>query len=170
MRPSWVADSSIWFDLDAGGLVEAALAFGPVWRCPDVLLDELQSGPEAGTLQALGVEVCELSGEEVALAARLAPSGRGASRVDLFTLVLALRPGSVLLTGDADLRRLAMEAGCEVHGVLWLLDRLVETTLSPARAVEALERIVQRGSRLPAREVSERLARWRPPRDRADRP
>ena len=160
MKPFWVADSSIWFDLAAAGLLEKAVALHDRWTCPDVLLEELRHDPEGSLLVSLGVEICELSGAEVASVLELAREHFRPSRLDLFALVLARRPGGLLLTGDADLRRVAESLGVEVHGVLWILDRLVDAALPRGRAARALEKILARGSRLPEVEVRKRLDRW----------
>ncbi len=161
MRPFWVADSSIWFDLEAGGILGAALQLDACWACPDVLLAELKKNPEGHALSGMGVEVCELSSAEVAQVFELAVRNPRPSRVDLFALVLARRPEGILLTGDSGLRHLAESLGVEVHGIFWILDQVAGCRITNAEAASALDRIVARGSRLPASEVRERLARWR---------
>jgi hypothetical protein len=161
LRPFWVADSSIWFDLEAGGILGVALQLEAQWACPDVLLPELREHPEGRALEGLGVEVCELPGTDVAQVFELAASNPRPSRVDLFALVLARSRQGILLTGDSDLRRLAESLGVEVHGIFWILDQLAGSRITNAEAASALDQIVARGSRLPANEVRERLARWR---------
>lgn len=161
MRPFWVADSSIWFDLEAGGILGAALNLEARWACPDVLLAELKNNPEGHALGGMGVKVCELSGAEVAQVFELAVTNPRPSRVDLFALVLARSREGILLTGDSDLRQLAENLGVKVHGILWILDQLAGAAINYAEAATALEKMVLRGSRLPENEVRERVLRWR---------
>jgi hypothetical protein len=44
----------------------------------------------------------------------------------LFALLLAKINSCALITGDDALRKAAKEEGVPVHGLLWILDRLVE--------------------------------------------
>ena len=69
---------------------------------------------------------------------------------DLTSLVVARDAGVVLLTGDGALRKAAAKEGVEVHGVLWVLDRLVgEAGLSPPEAARSLRLMVRGGAWLP---------------------
>lgn len=70
----------------------------------------------------------------------------------------------VLLTGDNALRRMAKQQNQEVHGHLWLFDRLVESeNLLPLQAKEKLEAlcdIINPRLGLPREEVERRLMLW----------
>ena len=81
---------------------------------------------------------------------------------DCFALALAVRGPWILLTGDAELRRLASSERVECHGILWLMDRMLETDGATARQLhDGLEAIVAHPRcRLPKREVRDRLARY----------
>jgi predicted nucleic acid-binding protein len=95
--------------------------------------------------------------EVVALRARY----RRVSANDLFALVLARALGVTLLTGDRHLRKVAEQEGVEVHGTLSVLDEMVRLgVVAPAGAAEALERMLERGSRLPKAECRRRLRKW----------
>jgi Asp-tRNA(Asn)/Glu-tRNA(Gln) amidotransferase A subunit family amidase len=49
---------------------------------------------------------------------------------DCFSLVLAEdNKSSILLTGDAELRNVAVSKGCEVHGVIWVTDEIHNRSL-----------------------------------------
>ena len=64
--------------------------------------------------------------------------------------------GASLLTGDRHLRAAAEQEGVPVHGTLWLLDEMVRlAVVSPRLAAQALERMLERGSRLPLDECQE---------------
>ncbi|MCZ7652241.1 MAG: hypothetical protein M5U13_14180 [Thermoanaerobaculia bacterium] len=157
-----MADSSVWIDVGNGEFLPAVFALGVEWLAPDLLLYELRTTPSRADLLARGVSSTELSGAQVG---RLLATARGRPRlshVDIAAALVALDEAAILLTGDAALRALAEEWGLEVHGTLWLLDRLVEFELVPKlEAATALERICAAGGRLPADEVASRLARWR---------
>ena len=52
--------------------------------------------------------------------------------------------------------------GVVVHGTLWVLDATVRLgVVSPVQAAQALEQMLERGSRLPQTERQKRLRQWR---------
>ena len=69
----------------------------------------------------------------------------------------------MLLTGDQLMRRVAMETGTRVHGVLWIVDELRRCgTCDDARLVSALERWRDdRAVFLPRQEIDRRLRQLR---------
>jgi predicted nucleic acid-binding protein len=80
---------------------------------------------------------------------------------DLAALLLAQLEEAILLTGDGALRSLAEGNGIEVHGMLWVLEEMIqEGVLVSARAVRALETMLENGSRLPEAECRACLRRW----------
>ena len=86
----------------------------------------------------------------------------GPSFYDLSVLVLAKKRGAWLLTGERQLRSIAQTAGLTVHGTLWLLDEMIRhRVIVPTVAAQALQRMLQQGSRQPREECEKRLARWR---------
>ena len=51
-----------------------------------------------------------------------------------------------------------------LHGILWVLDEMVRVEIiSTFEAADALERMLEAGSRLPESPNEERLRRWRKP-------
>jgi predicted nucleic acid-binding protein len=60
------------------------------------------------------------------------------------------------------LREIAAEAGVEVHGTLWILDKMVcRNLISPRDAADALESMISKGSRFPRSESGRRMKQWR---------
>jgi predicted DNA-binding protein (UPF0278 family) len=81
--------------------------------------------------------------------------------VDLVTLLLAKMLGAGLVTGDLRLNELARGQGLPVHGVLWILDELVNhQVLTATQAVAALLKMIDQGARLPNFECQKRFERW----------
>jgi predicted nucleic acid-binding protein len=156
-----VADSSVLIDLHIGQILRTALRLPFDIITVDAVIGELAE-PDGASLQAQGLRVIELSGEQVLEVERLSQRYRRPSTTDLFALVLARSVRGTLLTGDRHLREAAEADGVDVHGTLWLLDEMVGSgALSPTEAGDALERMVAQGRRLPEREVAARLRRWR---------
>jgi hypothetical protein len=60
------------------------------------------------------------------------------------------------------LEKLPKNEGVSVHGLLWILDRLIDhKILTPIEAADALEKILSEGSWLPKNELEARLKRWK---------
>lgn len=67
-----------------------------------------------------------------------------------------------LLTGDAALRRTAELIGVSVHGILWVLDELVEQKIvSRKTAYKKLEKLYSINPRLPEAECKKRIKKWK---------
>jgi hypothetical protein len=60
------------------------------------------------------------------------------------------------------LEKLPKNEGVSVHGLLWILDRLIDhKILTPIEAADALEKILAEASWLPKNECEVRLKRWK---------
>ena len=160
-RAVCVVDTSVLVDMHVGGLLRVVFDLPLLLVTPDVLLAELQE-PDSVTLAALGLMPIEMSSADVREVYRLATLGRGPSINDLFALVTAKKLGATLLTGDRHLREMAEREGVGVHGTLWLVDEMVRLAVAPSVLVaQALERMLERGSRLPVHECHKRIELWR---------
>jgi hypothetical protein len=172
----YVLDTSLIIDLHAGALLSKALRalkqepavrahrslLPEPSRClsPDVILEELLV-PPGRDLLAMGLEKQSLSGAQVLAVVEMVAKHRAPSRNDLFALVLAKAEGGTLLTSDRNLRKAAEREGVLVHGVLWLLDLMIHRKIiTKPEAAAATRRMQESGSRLPEREVKERLRKW----------
>lgn len=126
---------------------------------PDVL-SAADRGARHGHLRALGLKVVEVRSEGVAYVAELVgryPRTR-ASRSDLFAIALARQQRCALLTRDAGLRTIAEEDGIEVHGTLWLVERMFDAGLfNRASEQDSYARMRQKGRHLPWNEVAAQL-------------
>jgi len=157
-----VSDTSILIDLERGNLLEATFDLSWEFAIPDLLYKrELRdhNGPELLRL-GLRVEALDENGVRLALSYRARSSAL--SLPDTFAIALAKIHGWVLLTGDAQLRRLANVEQIENHGVLWVLDQLLaERGASAELLLQSLTAIAAHPrSRLPGREVKHRLDRY----------
>ena len=66
-----------------------------------------------------------------------------------------------LLTGDRNLRKIAINESIAVHGILYLFDELVSHLILPPKlAVETLKQLKMLNTRLPLDEVDARIKNW----------
>lgn len=156
-----VTDANVLIDYLVGELVAELFDLDCRLAIPDVLFaEELES--HHSELIDLGLELLSLSSAAIERTAGLASSHRRVSRNDLLALALAEQERGILLTGDAALRRAARSEGVEVHGSLWLADKMWEHGAARGdRMVMAFERMKAAGRRLPWDQVESRRARWR---------
>jgi hypothetical protein len=158
-----VSDTSVLIDLDRGGLLEAAFACGHQMVVPQLLYDR-ELAPENGPLLcALGLQVIDLTSEEVEFAQSFQHANLKLSLPDCMALSCARRPGHMLVTGDKNLRTQAdNHDDVRCHGLLWLLDQMESSgAISRQSLAEGLQRIsAHPRCRLPKQEVSERVQRW----------
>ncbi len=160
-RCSCVADANVLIDLHHGRALLVAARFFD-FLVPDVIVVEELRSPGGPTLVHQGViRMAQFSATDLMEVLVLRERYTGPSLPDLFALHLARTRGLVLLTGDGHLRRAARREGVEVHGVLWVLDGLVEARgFTPDEAAQALRRMLEAGARLPEPEWRRRLRAW----------
>jgi len=157
-----IADANIWIDLFRGDLLAPTIRSCPGLVTTDLVIHELKDAELGVHLVSAGIDVRSLSGAQVTRVRELRATDFRPSVADYSALVLAEDPGAVLLTGDAALRSIAVAETIEVHGTLWLVESLVVAdVLSADMAADGLEVMLAVGRRLPVRETTERIERFR---------
>lgn len=165
----FVLDASIIIDICHGSILREAFSLWSSAISPDLVVDEVQEA-DASVLEKLGLQKHGLTGDQLTALQQEAKSFKGLTHKDVASLLLALERGAVLLTGDDGLRRHAERRGIEVHGILWILDCLVESgVLNHGRAATALESICKEGSWLPQEECRKRFDLWETSGDQKQR-
>jgi predicted nucleic acid-binding protein len=160
-----VKDASILIDLAEGDLLGLWFQLKIETHTTDLVLREVKQETQwrrispfvdAGLLQVHGTAATEIS------AVVAFSQAHGISLPDASGVFLARRLSAFLLTGDRRLRRTAEVEEIEAHGLLWILDQMVErSTLPHAEAAQRLEKLQTGGSRLPAADCESRLRAWR---------
>ena len=89
-------------------------------------------------------------------------AGSNLSVNDCSVWLLASKKEGALLTGDRNLRNKAKQSGIEVHGLFYVLDKLVECgIISTTKAHAALVVLKANNNRLPRTEIEKRLEMWK---------
>jgi predicted nucleic acid-binding protein len=158
---SCVVDTNIIIDLHRGGVLKEFFRLPYTVFAPDVIVAELLE-PAGKILLGLGLQSVDFSGVEVVRVIELSRNHPEVSINDLFAVLLAEARGTMLLTGDKRLRRIAeQEHHLQVHGTLWVLDQFIKRKLIlPTEASSALRKMVESGSRLPRSECERRMQKW----------
>ncbi|MCG8378608.1 MAG: PIN domain-containing protein [Proteobacteria bacterium] len=159
--PYIISDANIFIDIRIGGLTRLMFQLPDEFAVPNILFEEelSQHHPE---LPAQGLQILEVRDEYVKEAEQLGITYPKPSHNDLLALVLAKQEESPLLTGDSKLREAALAENIEVHGTLWLMEKLFDHDLiSIEEAEDAYEDMRQDGRRLPWDEVDKQLEKIR---------
>ena len=161
MLGTYVLDTNICVDLANVNLLEVVLVLPDRFVLPDAIIAELKE-PKGDSLIALGYESISLPPESVQIVFQYASRYTHPSRNDLFALAAAQMLETTLITGDESLRKAAELEQVDVHGLLWLLDKLFEAqiVLGPQLS-DALDIIVTKGAWLPPREIQRLKEKWR---------
>jgi rRNA-processing protein FCF1 len=160
-----IIDTSALIDLAKAGIIEEALSLPHEFLIPDVIFeDELISlgKYDKGRLLKTGLRIASLESEGVELVGKLQSAYKPLTIYDCFALALAEKtPNSILLTGDKNLKRAAGERKIKTHGVLWIIDRMMDVKSIGERAlIDGLHRLESdRNVRLPKNEIRERIKR-----------
>lgn len=154
-----ISDANILIDFEEGGLLGQLFALPEHIGVPDILFeDELRAYHEH--LLACGLLLFELGEAAIQRSVELASRFRHPSRLDLAALALAEQEGCPLITGDRYLREAAELEGVEVHGTLWLAERLVvEGVITQSQLTAAYALMREASRRLPWVEVERQLQR-----------
>ena len=160
LRKVLVTDTNIWIDLDNGEILKEVFLLPYQFLTPDLAVPELIS-PDWETLHALGLESQGLDSASMQDLLTIRQVHKSLSVVDLASYLLAKVSDLSLVTGDRHLSDFAQSQGLTVHGVLWILDEIVETRVLASNLVaESLMKIINLGARLPKEECRKRLERW----------
>jgi len=123
-----VSDTSCVIDLRKGQLLDALLELPYTIAMPRPLFDdELLNlkAEEKERLLVCGLELLDVDGTSVNTARAYRKRFKRLGLYDCFALVVAEQlEKSILLTGDKNLKKVAIEQGVEAHGVLWATDQL----------------------------------------------
>ena len=134
-----ISDTSCLIDLRKGDPITGLLALPYRFAVPlplfeDELLD--MSEREKALLVESGLEVWELSGEQVERAGSIQRQNRALTINDCFAFVAAADvQDSILLTGDGPLRQFASKRAIRVHGVLWAIDKIHASSALPPQVL-----------------------------------
>ena len=162
--PVLVSDTSVLIDLERGRLLEEMFRLPFEFSVPDLLYTRELTGPLGDQLVALGLRVEVLTPAELSRATIVRRQNASLSTPDTFAFAIAESRKWTLLTGDGGLRELALAERIEMHGVLWLFDKLAYGNhVTLGRLHDALSAIFAHPRcRLPAQEVRRRLIRFAP--------
>lgn len=154
-------DTNTILDLYFGDVLEEIFQLPCTFIVTDFLTIELHD-PPFHTLSELGLRVESLNSDEVREISEILSEYPKPSYQDISVMVLARSRGTILITGDVDLRHVAMAKGVDCYGTCWLIDYLAnQHIITFTEAIEAYE-LIQRKPRYPPKEECRALSsQWK---------
>jgi rRNA-processing protein FCF1 len=158
---SYVIDTNTVIDLYFGNILPHIFQL----PCSFFITDFLEAEfilPPFSQLKNLGICVDYLDSEEVTEIISLQEEYDKPSFNDLSVLVLAKRIGTILITGDENLRHAAISKGVSCHGTCWLIDFLTKQgILSCSDAIAAYTRMMKQKRNPPRDECRALSSQWK---------
>jgi len=157
-----INDTNIWIDLKHVNLVEEVFKLPFEIGVPDILFNEELMDRDGELLLKNNLNIIEMTPEELLETGELLNSTTGVSFNDLTTLVISANRNYTLVTGDGNLRKIALSKNVNLRGSIWILDQLVENNIiSKPRGVKACKDFLSGGRRLPIGELKKRIEIWK---------
>ena len=164
-----VSDTNILIDLIEAGVLEQFFLLPIKVHTTDIVISEVtipeQKAQVRTLVQTRCITVKTYTPDEMIRLVNFVNSRRRKCNLriaDFSVWQYASESNYILLTGDGNLRKLASEDGVEVHGTIYIFDKIVEQKiLTPAIAADKLELLYSINHRLPKSEIDSRIEKWR---------
>ncbi len=159
-----IKDANILIDLANCDLVETCMRLPYKFVTTELVLVQLQKESQWAAVEPFVTAelICTATlsaDEEYRLA--VDPLIGVLGHADMQVLWLAMREHAILLTGDLQLRKEASKLKVRVHGLLWILDELIDSqALAAAEGAKRLRLAIAAGAFLPKAECDARFKRW----------
>lgn len=164
-----VSDTNIFIDLIEIGLLDEFFALPWEIHTTDMIIHELKVAEQKKKVkdyQTRGIlRVKDYDMKGMLTLTKFHTLQRETTKVsiqDCSVWLYAMDNDYTLLTGDAKLKGAATKAGVDVHGIIYVIDKLVEMLLvSKEAAGDKQEKLVLLNQRLPMSEIERRVKLWR---------
>ena len=154
-----ISDANILIDIEDGQLTPIIFRLSYEIAVPDILY-ELELRERHSHLLEAGLQIKSLTAESIKRTEVLIQQYPRPSMMDHSALALALQEQCPLLTGDKDLRTAAKKEGVEVHGTIWIIEKLLnQKMIQQSQAKRSFDAMRAKGSRLPWGDVEKLLSR-----------
>jgi len=155
-------DATILLDFIAGDIFDTLFSLPVDFLTSDFVADEVSKTYSFEDLKGFGLQVLELSEEQVLEIEDLQSHHLELSPSDLSVYVLAKSMTALLISGDSPLREMAETQMIEYHGTLWLMEELVtRELLSTEHATRALNMMLDNKRWLPRQECEKLMKKWK---------
>lgn len=159
-----VKDACILFDLIDLELLDNFFEMDFIVLTTQAVLDEIKD-PYQNKIVIKHVDLGNISIDQFGndgLIIELYSEHKGLSLIDCSVIELAFRRGGILLSSDKSVRKVSTENKIEVHGLLWVIEMLVNSTvINRSKAVKTLIRYLDMNNRAPRKKVESLIEKFK---------
>ncbi|MBR9920029.1 MAG: PIN domain-containing protein [Bacteroidetes bacterium] len=160
-----VQDANVLIDLWDVGLLAEMFELQIEFHTTDLILAEITIDSNQKALQSFiksnKLIVHSLSAKALLELIEFKQDQGKLSLEDCSVWMLAKDRGTILLTGDSLLRKKATTDGIEVHGSIWVLDKMIaHKIITKEAACIGIQKLSQINLRLPAKAIKQRIKIW----------
>ena len=164
-----VSDTNIFIDLISVNLLDGFFSLPWEIHTTDMIMKELKDSNQKAVVDAFrqlgNLKIKGFDGNEMLELMRMrkrASESSNASIQDCSVWKLAKNLNCSLLTGDNRLRKVVQKDNIEVHGILYLFDKMLEhQVINHETAITKLQSLFNINSRLPKDEIDKRIELWK---------
>lgn len=161
-----ITDTNILFDIISIGALPEFFSLDYEICTTVFVIQEIKQSDQKEAIevfvQAKELSVIEFDSDEIIEIEEFITSKNFKGITDKSVLWKSVKLNCPLLTGDRKLRSEAENQGVEVHGTIWVIERLVEKNLiSLAKGVHLLVTLKQANSSLPFDEIDKLIRKYR---------
>lgn len=156
-----MVDTNTIIDLHFCNLLSILFTLPCSFIITDFLRHEIRF-PPFHELSRMGLLVESLTSAEVAEISEILDEYNKPSYEDVSVLILAKSRNTILISGDENLRHVAVQKGIICYGTCWLLDYLAnQSIISYKDAITAYQTMLQYGRNPPKEECRSLLSEWK---------
>ena len=163
-----VSDTNIFIDLISVDLLYGFFSLPWEIHTTDMVIDELIRSEQHEAIEQFRqkgkLNIKSFDGEELLQIVKMKTERQtsNASIQNCSVWKLAKDLECALLTGDNKLRKVVQNDNVEVHGILYLFDKMLEHKIMDNwTAIDKLQSLFSVNSRLPKEEIDKRIALWK---------
>ena len=156
-----IFDTSVLIDLNNAEILNFVSKIDCELLYPSLLEDELKEGV-IDLLKVLKFQPVVFDFDEEMELREIGKSNKRLTACDVSVYFAAKKYDAICLTGDKKLKELAEKNNIEVHGIIWLLDMMVNReVVYPMMMIRVIKDIQKKGARLPDGECDKFISKWK---------
>lgn len=159
-----ISDANIFIDLFAIELIEEFFQLPLIFHTTDLVINELDFNEQFALMKFIengSLKVKQMNDHEIDQLINDVVTSKKLSRPDISIYAYAKNIDAIILTSDMPLRKEAESMGFEVHGILWLFEKLIEEEIiTKTIAATRMKELMLINTWLPKHECLKRIDKW----------
>lgn len=157
-----VKDANIIIDIIDLGLYQSIFKLKFKFITSDIIVSEIKRNDQADIIKKMDkLEIVKFDEQDLIQIINYSNKTKQLSFADCSVIYLSKKENAILLTGDKAVRNFAEGNGIKCHGILWLINQMVENdVITKEQAIQNLNELKYRNNRLPKLEIDNLIDRY----------